>query len=179
MSRIPAGYLRKSHRPRSCSLKVVEARLREWQEPASKHLTEFSGGALLIGKQNQEIALALATDLKSLAAGLSGCELSEIFERPGNWLNGEFPREWRWNSIRRHVRRISKMTVIRKHSWRFWSPREGRLAVKITFRRNAYIFLLLFSRFYRKSIFKLRDSDVLHIRITRGDEFFISAKISR
>lgn len=122
MSRMPAGYLRKSHSPRSCSLKVVEARLREWQELAGRHLTEFS--ALLIDKQNQEIALPLATDLKSLVASLSGCELSEIFGRAGNWLNGEFPRENEGeNPIPCHVRRIWKMTVIRENSWRFWSSR--------------------------------------------------------
>lgn len=143
MSRIPAGYLRKSYSPRSCSLKVVEARLREWQELVSRHLTEFSGGALLIGKQNQEIALPLATNLKSLVASLSGCELSEIFGGAGNWLNVELPREWGRNLIPCHVRRILKMATIREHSWRFWRSRKRRLAVKITFHNDTYFSLCL------------------------------------
>lgn len=150
--------------PAAARWKSRKLGLQERQERAlaSRHLTEFSDGAFLIGKQNQEIALPLATNLKSLVASLSGCELSEIFGWGGNWLNGWISTRMKeGNPIPCHVRRILKMAAIREHSWRFWSFRERRVAVKITFR----VFFLLLC-FYRKSIFKLKDDpDVLRINI--------------
>lgn len=91
---MPVGISAKISRPpkllvESRRSKVAEVTRTREQAPD----VVFRRSTSYIGKQNQEITLPLATNLKSLVTGLSGCELSEIFGREGNWLNGEFPRE--------------------------------------------------------------------------------------